>query len=147
MKRRVELPQNQRRQHMAELKSKSSAKPVPFESDGLMAGWVSQSAELAERSLSTSFQAAREVGTEVHQRFGAGVDLVDSSAQAVAKLVRGMSGHVLEMFEAVLEAGENVSLGFVHTARGLAHDVTGLASRASSSLVHAREERSPRAAA
>ena len=131
---------------MAEAKEKAATKTVPVETEGLVGSWVATGAELAETALSTVFQAVREVNDETHERFVSVVDVAGGTLQGVARVVRGIGGHVHSVFEAALDAGEKVTVGTVRTVHKVAQDVTGLASKASASLVQAGEQRLQRAA-
>lgn len=131
---------------MAETKAAQRGRVLPFESDGWVSGTMSHAAELAEKSLTSVFQAAREIGGEVHVRYNATVDFADTSAQGVAKVFRNVGSHVHSVFDAVADTGENVSVSFVRTLRNLGHDLTGLASKATGTIVRNPDERVARAA-
>jgi hypothetical protein len=130
---------------MAETKGKGM-KVVLSDSEGLMSGWLSSSAELAEKTVATSFDVLRDLRTEVHARFLATVDWVDTSQQSVARLARGLGNRIDGLVEQALETGEGMTVGAVRTTRDVVQELTGLASRTSAAVTSRPEYRAQRAA-
>jgi len=103
-------------------------KPVPSDKEGLMASWVSQSAELAERTASTAFGIIRDVRGEINQRVLGTLAWIEGSQQGLFKLLRGVDDRIDKLADDGIDAVENITLGVIRTVRDTGHGVTDLAS-------------------
>jgi hypothetical protein len=112
----------------AKVIAKVDGKPVAAEREGLVTSWVSQSAELAERTAVTAFGIVRDVRNELNQRVLGVISLVDGTQQGLIKLVRGIDDRIDKLGEDVIDAVESVTLGIIRTVRQTGHGVTDLAS-------------------
>jgi hypothetical protein len=112
----------------AKVIAKVDGKPVPAEREGLVTSWVSQSAELAERTVVTAFGIVRDVQNELNQRVLGVIGFVDGTQQGIIKLVRGIDDRIDKLGEDVIDVAENVTLGIIRTVRNTGHGVTDLAS-------------------
>jgi hypothetical protein len=110
-----------------ETKTKLEVKPVAAEREGLVTSWVSQGAELAERTTTTAFGIVRDVRGELNQRILGTLAFIEGSQQGVFKLLRGVDERIDKLAEDVLEATESLTLGIIRTLRDTGHGVTDLA--------------------
>jgi hypothetical protein len=128
---------------MADAKEAKVAKvdvktPVAAEREGLLASWVSQSADLAERTVSTGFGIVRDVRGELNQRVLAAIGLVDnaqqsaikfvdSAQQGAIKLARVLDERVERLAEDSIDTAESLVVGIIRAVRDTGHGVTDLA--------------------
>jgi hypothetical protein len=117
---------------MAETKEAKVAKvdvktPVAAEREGLLASWVSQSADLAERTVSTGFSIVRDIRGEVNQRVLAAIGFVDSAQQGAIKLARVLDERVDRLTEDSIDTAESLVVGIIRAVRDTGHGVTDLA--------------------
>src|SRR5947209_861292 len=117
---------------MAETKEAKVAKvdiktPVAAEREGLLASWVSQSADLAERTVSTGFGIVRDVRSELNQRVLAAIGFVDNAQQGAIKLARGLDERVDRLAEDSIDTAESLVVGIIRAVRDTSHGVTNLA--------------------
>jgi hypothetical protein len=132
---------------MAETKEAKVAKvdvktPVAAEREGLLASWVSQSADLAERTVSTGFGIVRDVRGELNQRVLAMIGFVENAQQGVIKLARGLDERVDRLAEDSIDTAESLMVGIIRAVRDTGHGVTDLAT----SISRPREPSAVRAA-
>ena len=117
---------------MAETKDAKVAKvdvktPVAAEREGLLASWVSQSADLAERTVSTGFGIVRDVRGEINARVLAAIGFVDNAQQGAVKLVRVLDERVDRLAEDSIDTAESLVVGIIRAVRDTSHGVTDLA--------------------
>jgi hypothetical protein len=128
---------------MAETKEAKVAKvdvktPVAAEREGLLASWVSQSADLAERTVATGFSIVRDVRGEINQRVLAAIGFVDgaqqgaikfvdSAQQGAVKLARVLDERVDRLAEDSIDTAESLVVGIIRAVRDTSHGVTDLA--------------------
>jgi hypothetical protein len=108
--------------------SKVDVKVVPSDREGLLASWVSQSTELAERATVTAFGVVRDVRGEINQRVVLGtLNWIEGVQTGMTKLLRGIDDRFDKLAEDVTDTAENLTLGLIRTIRDTGHGVTELA--------------------
>jgi hypothetical protein len=112
----------------AKVVAKVDGKPVPADREGLVTSWVSQTAEIAERTVTTTFGIVRDVQNELNQRVLGVISFVDGTQQGLIKLARGIDDRLDKLTEDVIDTFEGVTLGVIRTVRDTGHGVTDLAS-------------------
>jgi hypothetical protein len=114
---------------MADAKpAKVDVKPVAADREGLLTSWVSQSAEIAERVITTGFGIVRDVQNELNARLLGAIGFVDNTQQGAIKLIKGIDDRLDKLTGDVIDAAESVTLGIIRTVRDTGHGVTDLAS-------------------
>jgi hypothetical protein len=95
--------------------------------EGIVGSWVSHGAELAERTVTTSFGIVRDVRGEVHQRILGTLLFVESAQQGVFKLIRSIDERLDKLVGDAVDTGESITLGIIRTIGDTSHGVTDLA--------------------
>jgi hypothetical protein len=114
---------------MADAKpAKVDVKTVAADREGLLTSWVSQSAELAERVVTTGFGIVRDVQGELNQRLLGVIGFIDNTQQGAIKLLKGIDDRMDKLAGDVVDAAEGMTLGMIRTARDTGHGVTEMAS-------------------
>ena len=101
---------------------------VAAEREGLLTSWVSQSTELAERAVTTSFGLLRDVTNEMNQRVLAVLSLVDNTQQGVIKLARSFDERIDRLTGDSIDTAEGLVIGVIRAVRDTGHGVTDFAS-------------------
>jgi hypothetical protein len=117
---------------MAETKEAKVAKvdvktPVAAEREGLLASWVSQSADLAERTVSTGFGIVRDVRGEINQRVLAAIGFVENAQSGAIKLAKVLDERIDRLAEDSIDTAESLVVGIIRAVRDTGHGVTDLA--------------------
>jgi hypothetical protein len=94
---------------------------------GLVGSWVSQGADLAERTAGTCFGIVRDVRIEINQRILGTLQLVENTQQGVIKLLRAIDERIDKLAGDTIDAGESITLGVIRTIGDTGHGVTDLA--------------------
>jgi len=122
----------------AELKAQKS---VPSDREGIVASFVTQTAELAEKATTTAFGVVRDVRGELSQRIVGTLAFIDGSQQSFIKLLRGINERADKLSDDVIDTLENLSVGSLRTLRDTSRGVTELATSVTSGLTRPREIR------
>lgn len=112
---------------MAAEKAELKTKPVPSDREGILASFVTQTAELAEKATTTSFGIVRDVRGEISQRILGTIAFIDGSQQGFIKLLRGINERADRLSEEIIDTVENLSVGTLRTMRDTSRGVTELA--------------------
>ena len=126
---------------MAAEKAELKAKPVPSDREGIVASFVNQTAELAEKATTTAFGVVRDVRGEVSQRILGTLAFIDGSQQGFIRLLRGINDRADKLSDEIIDTLESLSVGSLRTMRDTSRGVTELASSVTSSLTRPREIR------
>ncbi|HEX8950349.1 MAG TPA: hypothetical protein VF997_17715 [Polyangia bacterium] len=126
---------------MAAEKAELKAKPVPSDREGIVASFVMQTAELAEKATTTAFGVVRDVRGELSQRILGTIAFVEGSQQGFIKLLRGINDRADKLSDDLLDTLENLSVGSLRTVRDTSRGVTELATNLTTSLTKPREIR------
>jgi len=95
--------------------------------EGLVGSWVSQSAELAERTATTAFGIVRDVRGAVNERLLGTLAFVETTQQGVFKLLRTVDERIDRLAGDAIDAAEGVTLGLIRTLGDTGHGMTDLA--------------------
>jgi hypothetical protein len=94
---------------------------------GLLASFVSESAQLAERTVGTCFGIVRDVRVELNQRVLGTIQFVESTQQGVFKILRGVDERIDSLGGDALDTAEGFLLGIIRTVGEAGHGVTAMA--------------------
>jgi hypothetical protein len=125
----------------AELKGKIEMKPVPSDREGIVGSFVSQTAELAEKTTTTTFGIVRDVHGEINQRILDAIALVEGSQLGFMKLLRGINDRADKLTDDLIDTIESLTVGTLRTMRDTSRGVTDLATNLTSNLTRPREIR------
>jgi hypothetical protein len=126
---------------MAAEKVELKAKPVPSDREGIVASFVTQTAELAEKAATTAFGVVRDVRGELSQRILGTIAFVEGSQQGFMKLLRGINDRADKLSDELIDTLENLSVGSLRAARDTSRGVTDLATNLTTNLTKPREIR------
>lgn len=125
---------------MAAEKAELKAKAVPSDREGILASFVNQTADLAEKATTTAFGVVRDVRGELSQRIVGTIAFVEGSQQGMMKLLRGINDRADRLSDEILDTLESLAVGSLRTMRDASRGVTELATSVTSGLTRPRGE-------
>ena len=114
---------------------------VPSDREGIVGSFVTQTAELAEKTATTTFGVVRDVRGEISHRILDALALVEGSQQGLLKLLRGINDRSDKLSDEVIDSLESLTLGVLRTVRDTSRGVTELATSWTTNLARPREIR------
>jgi len=126
---------------MAAEKVELKAKAVPSDREGIVASFVTQTTDLAEKATTTAFGVVRDVRGEISQRILGTLAFIDGSQQGLIKLLRGINDRADKLSDEVIDTLESLAVGSLRTVRDTSRGVSELASNVTSGLTRPREIR------
>ena len=125
---------------MAAEKAELKAKAVPSDREGILASFVNQTADLAEKATTTAFGVVRDVRGELSQRIVGTIAFVEGSQQGMMKLLRGINDRADRLSDEIIDTLESLAVGSLRTMRDTSRGVTELATSVTAGLTRPRGE-------